>query len=88
VKLKISTVIDIPENYLIPSERFGSAVQIVFDDITNYVTVGHLSDAVKWCAEAKDYKQSTAYRIFKHHQVWGKLCAALEWDYEEIIERE
>lgn len=84
MKLRISTVIDIPEDHLIPSERFGSAVQIAFDDVTNYVTVQHLQDAVKWCAIAKEDTKSTQYRIFKHHQTWGRLCSQLDWDYEEI----
>jgi hypothetical protein len=40
VKIKISTEIEIPDEYLEPSAKYASAVQILFDDVTNYVTVG------------------------------------------------
>jgi hypothetical protein len=92
MKLKISTVIDVPDEVLIPGEyRLASAIQLVFDEVTNYVTCRHLSDTVKWCAKAKagsdkENKKSTEYQIYKHHQWWGETCSKLNWDYEEVLE--
>ena len=85
MKLKISAVIDIPDEVLLEGEyRLGSAIQLVFDDVTNYATVAHLRDAVQWCARAKDDESSSAHGIFKHHQYWGKLLGELDWNYEEV----
>jgi hypothetical protein len=91
VKVRISTVVDIPEAALLKGAeyRFPSAIQILFDDITNYVTCSHLVAAAKWCCKAKagspkEDKSSTEYRIYRHHSVWGKKCGALNWEYEEV----
>lgn len=87
MKLKISTVIDIPESVLLEGEyRFGSAVQLVFDDITNYVTVCHLRDATQWLSKSKGDESSTQYKIFKHHEYWGRLLRDTEWNYKEVID--
>ncbi len=96
MKLKISTIIDIPEEYVFKEEeyRLSSAVQIVFDDITNYVTCKHLQDTTKWCCIAKvdtddekefnEKKNDVNYRIYRHHKTWSEICEGLKWEYEEI----
>jgi hypothetical protein len=85
MKLKISTVIEIPDTLLLQDDyRFDSAVQLVFDAVTNYATVAHLRDATKWLAKSKEDKTSTEYLIFKHHQYWGRVLGDTRWEYEEV----
>jgi len=89
MKVKIETVIDIPDKVLLKESEFASAVQLIFDDITNYITCSHLQDAIIWCSKAKtgspeENKNSTEYSIYKHHEWWGKTCGELDWKYKEI----
>lgn len=98
MKIKISTIIEIPDNELLNGDfRWGSAVQVVFDAITNYVSCCHFRDATKWCAKAKvkddndplpdkDSETYSSHLIYKYHNFWGNTCDKLEWKYEEVKE--
>ena len=99
MKIKISTIIEIPDNELLKGNfRWNSAVQVVFDAITNYVGCCHFRDATKWCAKAKvkddddplpdkDSETYSSHLTYKYHNFWGNTCDKLEWKYEELKEK-
>jgi len=82
MKLKISTVVEIDDKYLVPEHKYESAVQFVFDDITNYVTCRHYQDVLQWLED----KSKSGKRIADHHRSAAELCSKLKWEYEEVKE--
>ncbi|MCK5021537.1 MAG: hypothetical protein KAS32_31290 [Candidatus Peribacteraceae bacterium] len=86
MKIEIKTIIEIPDNCLIEGQEFAAAVQIIFDELTNYAVCRHLEDARKWEVESQDDVSGTNRMISQHHVTWGKLLDALNWDYKEVKE--
>ena len=75
MKIRISTVIEVPDDQLIKGREYDSAVQIIFDGITNYVTRRHLLDALEFHEMG---------RLGNIHSNWGKICGKLEWKYDRV----
>lgn len=84
MKIKISTVIDIPDDVLLPEHEFPSAVEYIADMITQYVENKHRVDAMTWLVKAKRDATSTEYSIFKFHDGCANACGKLKWEYEEV----
>ena len=88
MKVKISTVVDIPDDQLEPSARYQSAIQFIFDVIVNYVTFRHQMDALDAMnrAESLGFEPVVKNKIVKHHEFMGDMCKNLKWTYEEVKE--
>lgn len=59
--------------------------QVLFDGYTNYVTVSHARDAVKWCARGKigsDNEDKVAKHIYKYHETWRNVADQAVWTFE------
>ena len=75
MKIRISTVIEIPDEELIKGRELDCARQIIFDGITNYVTRRHGSDVVMlW-----EHKN-----LVNIHKNWFDICKKLDWKYEKV----
>lgn len=85
MKIKISTVVDVPDDCLCNDDKYSSAVECIFDGITHYVVMKHIEDSTKWYAKAKDNELSTEFRLYKYHNDWYELCTKLNWNFEKVI---
>ena len=75
MKIRISTVIEVPDDQLIKGKEYDSAVQVIFDGVTHYVTCRHLLDALEY----SDFPE-----IKSLHKNWGKICSKLDWKYDKV----
>lgn len=85
---------DIPDTPDTGGRSLQAAEAIVFDAVTNYVSLSHSRDTSTWCSKAgvqedteEEYNKSankTAYSIYRYHKFWADACAELEWSYEEV----
>jgi hypothetical protein len=93
MKVRISTVIDVPDEILIKDSELPSAIQIIFDLFTNYAVCQHYADALKWGAKAKigspkEDKNSTEYNLYLYHHEAAKQLQLLNWEYEKALPKE
>ncbi len=77
-KVTIIMTIDVPD-----SEKYsdGELSQLLFDEVVNYATVTHLSDAVDWLSQSLSKQNTSEAIISEHHRIWGKIMKACEWTF-------
>ena len=80
MKVRLTIDLDIPDECGEWGDDF--IYQYLFDVYVNYVTISHCRDAVQWCGKANE--SPTAERIYKQHQLWGKITSQPEWTMERL----
>ena len=82
-KVTITMTIDVPD-----SENYsdGELSQLLFDEVVNYATVTHLSDAVDWLTQSLGKQDSSEAIISEHHRTWGNIMKDCEWSFERKTE--
>ena len=83
MKIKISTIIDVPESALVKDAEFPSAIEFIFDMLTQYAEVKHLQEAMDYLVKAHRDATSPEYSIFKYHNSCADICRNLDWKYEQ-----
>lgn len=88
MKLKVSLIVDIPDNMLLMGEhQLLSAKQFIHDTIINYANTKHLEDALKWLSEAEKLKniknKDIMMKIYEFHRELSKIISKSEWDCED-----
>jgi hypothetical protein len=89
MQVKITTIIDIPDDQLLQGKyKFLSAKQFIFDAIGGYVACKHMQDKLEWKVKALKVKntadEETVNIIADYHEMLHSLISKLNWDYEEI----
>lgn len=82
MKIKISTIVDVPDTYLDKNNKYVSAVECVSDYIISYLKIRHIEDSSKWFVASKD-KESPEFRLYKIHHDWYEICNNLKWAVQE-----
>lgn len=86
MKVKLTIELDLPDNTpLVEGHERASLGELLSDTYVNYATRSHLEDALKWCVKSSNNKDDVgAEMIFKHHDLWGDICAKAKWDFEVL----
>ena len=85
MKVKLTVILDLPDEY--QDYTTMELNQELFDAYTHYVTLGHASDAVDYCCEAKggsDKEDPFYMAIFNYHNQWRDISKNAEVSYERL----
>lgn len=89
MKIRISTVIEIPTDISEQGYEYASAVQNIADSITHYVVIKHHEDAMRWLAKSSKSNSATSEServLFEHHSCWAQRTEGLRWEYDIVSE--
>lgn len=84
MKVTLTIELELPDDTpLVEGYERAALGQLLFNSYVNYAACSHLKDALKWCATSgKNEADICAKQIYKHHDLWGDICAKAKWDFE------